>query len=200
VSGTFGPGSDAGPDWMVSGMATLAPADRPPRPPAAMTTSALSGTSQAAGTDLITGLDHLPPSRPDLAEGSDEDAEQGDLSDATWVVFQELRPQFAGLLPLGVVRDCVHDAVQDLHGSISAEALPEMAIRLAAVRLDRRLRGAGQPPGEQPASDTDGHPSQSSPNQTATASFSVIRSSAPGYPPVALTVTMTGAESWSGTG
>jgi hypothetical protein len=31
---------------------------------------------------------------------------------------------------------CVDQAIRDLHESICKEALPEMAIRLAAVRLD----------------------------------------------------------------
>lgn len=70
------------------------------------------------------------------------------MSDARWAVFQELRPQFEGLLPPSVVPDCVDHAVQDLLGSINVEALPEMAIRLAAVRLERRLRPIGQPPGD----------------------------------------------------
>ena len=66
---------------------------------------------------------------------------------------QELRPQFEGLLPPSVVLNCVDHAVQDLLGSINVEALPEMAIRLAAVRLERRLlRPIGQPPGDVPAS------------------------------------------------
>lgn len=61
-------------------------------------------------------------------------------SAATEAVFDELRPQFEGQLPTGVVRDYVARAAADLEGSISREALPEMVIRLAAVRLERLLR------------------------------------------------------------
>ena len=61
-------------------------------------------------------------------------------SEATEAVFHELHPQFEGQLPASVVRDYVAQAVADLQGSISREALPEMAIRLAAVRLERHLR------------------------------------------------------------
>jgi len=35
---------------------------------------------------------------------------------------------------------CVDQAIRDLHESICREALPEMAIRLAAVRLDHRIQ------------------------------------------------------------
>ena len=113
-----------------------------------MTTPALSETSQTTGTDP----ESVEPLHCDPADRGQEDAEQGDLSDAGWAVFQELRPQFERLLPPSEVRDCVDHAVQDLLGSINVEALPEMAIRLAAVRLERGLRPIGQPPGDGPAS------------------------------------------------
>ena len=126
-----------------------------------------------------------------------ENAEQGAVSDAKWAVFQELRPQFEGLLPPSVVLDCVDHAVQDLLGSINVEALPEMAIRLAAVRLERRLRPIGQPPGDgPPASAADR--STGAPKTAVTPpapSFTVIRPPTPGYPLLALTVTTTQATS-----
>ena len=62
-----------------------------------------------------------------------------DTAAATEAVFTELRPQFDGQLPAVMVRDYVVRAAADLAGSISREALPEMVIRLAAVRLERQL-------------------------------------------------------------
>ena len=64
------------------------------------------------------------------------------------MVLRELRPRYAGLLPDDVVRDQVHRAVRDLLGSINVEALPEMASRLVAVRLDQHLADPApdQPP------------------------------------------------------
>ncbi len=50
-------------------------------------------------------------------------------------VSRELDRQFAGLLSTTVITGCVASAIRDLRGSISGEALPEMAARLAWVRL-----------------------------------------------------------------
>jgi hypothetical protein len=50
-------------------------------------------------------------------------------------VSRELDRQFAGLLSTTVITGCVASAIRDLRGSISGEALPEMAARLARVRL-----------------------------------------------------------------
>ena len=68
-------------------------------------------------------------------------------SAAVQTVFDELQPQFDGELPASVVWDYVTQAAADLHGSISREALPEMVIRLAAVRLERHA-GPDQPTDE----------------------------------------------------
>ncbi len=46
-------------------------------------------------------------------------------------VYRELRV----VLPEPVIAACVRDTLADLHGSISTEALPEMAAALAKVRL-----------------------------------------------------------------
>src|SRR4051812_22585752 len=48
---------------------------------------------------------------------------------------RELDRDFAGLVSAPVITACVADAIRDLRGSISGEALPEMAVRLARVRL-----------------------------------------------------------------
>src|SRR5450755_2636006 len=100
----------------------LADADRPPRLPSALTTPALSETSQTTGTNppSVEPL-HCDPAERGQEGAEQGDAEQGDVSDARWAVFQELRPQFE-VLPASVVRDCVDHAVQDLLGSINVEA------------------------------------------------------------------------------
>ena len=117
-----------------------------------MKTPALSGPSVTSGTDPVTGPGSAPPLRSDPAERGRRDAGRGAASDdATWAIFQELRPQFDGLLPPCVVQDYVDQAVRDLLGSICVEALPEMAIRLAAVRLEHRLRPTDGPPGGVPS-------------------------------------------------
>jgi hypothetical protein len=50
-------------------------------------------------------------------------------------ISAELYGEFRGLLSDDTIRSCVRDAMTDLRGSISPEALPEMAVRLARVRL-----------------------------------------------------------------
>jgi hypothetical protein len=50
-------------------------------------------------------------------------------------VSTELYGEFGGRISGDVIRGCVRAAMTDLHGSISREALPEMAVRLARVRL-----------------------------------------------------------------
>ena len=50
-------------------------------------------------------------------------------------VVKELRWEYSGSLPAGTIRACARAAIRDLRGSISPEALPEMAVRLAKVRL-----------------------------------------------------------------
>jgi hypothetical protein len=111
-----------------------------------MTTPAPSDASLTTGTGPVTGPESVPPLRSDLTQRGQQDAEQGDVSDARSAIFQELRSQCDGLLPPSVILDCVDHAVQDLLGSISAEALTEMAIRLATVRLDHRIRATDQSP------------------------------------------------------
>ena len=72
-------------------------------------------------------------------------------------IVGELGPRFAGLVPCEVIAQCVDQAIRDLHESICKEALPEMAIRLAAVRLDQRIQqqtdqaSLGPDPARQPA-------------------------------------------------
>jgi hypothetical protein len=60
-------------------------------------------------------------------------------------IVEELGPRFAGRVPCEVIVACVDQAIRDLHESICREALPEMAIRLAAVRLDRRIQQEADP-------------------------------------------------------
>jgi hypothetical protein len=61
-------------------------------------------------------------------------------SAAIQAAFHELHAQFDGRLSAGVVEDSVNQAAADLQGSIRREALPEMLIRLVAVRLEHRLQ------------------------------------------------------------
>jgi len=169
-----------------------------------MTAPAVSETSLTTGavansdpeTESVAPL-HCDSAEHGRENAEQENAEQGAVSDAKWAVFQELRPQFEGLLPPSVVLDCVDHAVQDLLGSINVEALPEMAIRLAAVRLERRLSPIGQPPGDgPPASAADRSTGAPKTAMTPPApSFTVIRPPTPGYPLLALTVTTTQATS-----
>ena len=60
----------------------------------------------------------------------------------TAALIRELEPHFAGALSLDQVCSCVRDAVADLRGSVSVEALPEMAARLAHHRLQATIHAA----------------------------------------------------------
>jgi hypothetical protein len=55
-------------------------------------------------------------------------------------VVEELIGRFTGALTPEIVAACASRVISDLDGSVSAEALPEMAVRLAEVRL---VRAAG---------------------------------------------------------
>jgi hypothetical protein len=57
-------------------------------------------------------------------------------------IAEELHREFADSVPVPIVRACVAAAIADRRGSISAEALPEMAVRLARVRLASQADGA----------------------------------------------------------
>lgn len=50
-------------------------------------------------------------------------------------ISAELYGEFRDLLSDDTIRGCVREAMTDLRGSISREAVPEMAVRLARVRL-----------------------------------------------------------------
>jgi hypothetical protein len=56
-------------------------------------------------------------------------------ADPGQVVQRELAAQFAETLSAAQIWTYVQDAINDLRGSVSAEALPEMAARLARHRL-----------------------------------------------------------------
>jgi len=64
--------------------------------------------------------------------------------DTMAAIVDELGPRFAGRVPCDVIVACVDQAVRDLHESICRDALPEMAIRLAAVRLDQLIQRPSQ--------------------------------------------------------
>jgi hypothetical protein len=54
---------------------------------------------------------------------------------ADLAIYAELRAEFGGSVPESDIRVCARDAITELRGSISREALPEMAVRLSRVRL-----------------------------------------------------------------
>jgi len=66
--------------------------------------------------------------------------ERRGTADTMAAIVDELGPPFAGRVPCSVIVACVDQAIRDLHESICKEALPEMAIRLAAVRLDHLIQ------------------------------------------------------------
>lgn len=66
-------------------------------------------------------------------------------ADAIVMISTELARQFDGTLPADAIARAVADAVHDLRGSIAVEALPEMAVRLARVRLAHRAAGPARP-------------------------------------------------------
>jgi hypothetical protein len=53
----------------------------------------------------------------------------------TKLVVRELTWEYSRSLPAETIEACARAAIRDLRGSISREALPEMAVRLAQVRL-----------------------------------------------------------------
>jgi hypothetical protein len=50
-------------------------------------------------------------------------------------ISADLYGEFRGLLSDEAIRGCVREPMTDLRGSISRDALPEMAVRLAQARL-----------------------------------------------------------------
>lgn len=66
--------------------------------------------------------------------------ERPETAETIAAIVNELGPRFGGRVPCEVIVQCVDQAVRDLHESICRDALPEMAIRLAAVRLDRVIQ------------------------------------------------------------
>lgn len=59
--------------------------------------------------------------------------------DADARIAEELHREFADSVPASVVRLFLDTVIADLRGSVKAEALPEMAVRLARVRLANRV-------------------------------------------------------------
>jgi hypothetical protein len=66
-------------------------------------------------------------------------ARRSELADVTSAIVDELRSAYLDVLPTSVIARYAGQAVSDLSSSICIEALPEMAIRLARVRLDARI-------------------------------------------------------------
>lgn len=70
---------------------------------------------------------------------------RSDLSPTVTAIVEELQRTFFGVLPAAAVAQCATKAVQDLLGSICLQALPEMAIRLATVRLEKTVAVEPEP-------------------------------------------------------
>ena len=66
-------------------------------------------------------------------------------------VVKELRWEYSGSLPVETIKACARAAIRDLRGSISSEALPEMAVRLAKVRLAETAADVERPTTEETA-------------------------------------------------
>jgi hypothetical protein len=60
-------------------------------------------------------------------------------------LVEHLEHDFGGVLDRADIRSCAIAAIADLRGSICAEALPEMAYKLASHRLRARLDHAASP-------------------------------------------------------
>ena len=117
-----------------------------------------------------------------------------------WRAFGGIRPRFDGLLPAGLVHDYVTSAVDDLLGSIDVEELPEMAVRLAAARLQHRLcpeqcaDDAGSVTGDGNGSRDRGEPDFASGDEDRHGpafAFTVVGAGPSGQPLIAMTVTST---------
>lgn len=68
-----------------------------------------------------------------------------DLTGTVAAIVDELNPIFSGMLAATAITECAARAVQDLLGSICLQALPEMAIRLATVRLQTASADKSEP-------------------------------------------------------
>ncbi len=75
-----------------------------------------------------TWADEAPPTVTATSFGS---------PDQSWALVEELMPDYRGVVSRGEVAGAIERAIGDLRGSICRDALPEMAARLARVRLDK---------------------------------------------------------------
>ncbi len=100
-----------------------------------MTTSVISFPAEAPPTAApqVATAARSNPSTPEST------VVRSDLSPTITAIVEELQRTFFGVLPAAAVAQCAAKAVQDLLGSICLQALPEMAIRLATVRLEKTV-------------------------------------------------------------
>lgn len=114
-----------------------------------LSTVMLAATADSAGRSATVFA--VTPVTGTVRTGATATTERVGAADTVAAIVNELGPGFAGRVPCEAIVQCVDEAVRDLHESICREALPEMAIRLAAVRLDHRIQqetdGAGAVPG-----------------------------------------------------
>jgi hypothetical protein len=93
----------------------------------------------AATTTSAPVLDRRSSPRPSTI------GRPADLTGTVAGIVEELNPMFSGILAATAITECAARAVQDLLGSICLQALPEMAIRLATVRLQSATADQPEP-------------------------------------------------------
>lgn len=105
---------------------------------AAAETAPTGAAVSANGTARDRRSDRRPPTveRP------------ADLTRTVASIVEELNPMFSGFLAAAAITECATRAVHDLLGSICLQALPEMAVRLATVRLQSQSTGQTEPTSE----------------------------------------------------
>ena len=101
------------------------PTQRPAQPNAPQPTHP---AARAAGTACVIGAKTTVKGETPVL--------RSDLSPTITAIVDELQRTFFGILPAAAIAQCATRAVQDLLGSICLQALPEMANRLATVRLE----------------------------------------------------------------
>jgi len=74
----------------------------------------------------------------------------------TTLVVKELNRDYSWLVTAETITACAKAAIRDLRGSINPEALPEMAVRLAQVRLAETAANGKTPSTAQTPWDNDG--------------------------------------------
>lgn len=91
------------------------------------------------GSRRTTRGTNANPHRGDAWGGAPGGAPRPGLDGTISAIILQLNQVFGAVVPPNVISQSAFRAVQDLLGSICIEALPEMAVRLATVRLQTRV-------------------------------------------------------------